>query len=317
MLSDFGIYDDMNFTSRYLDAAVVEQLNQMQLAARSVVEGTAAGLHRSQLKGASVEFRQHRAYVPGDEPRRLDWRVLARTNRPFVKEYDEETNLRCLLMLDCSGSMAYGQDAGSEVLRTAGSNDSKFDYATRLVAALSYLMLAATESVGVATVSQKLEHYLAPRSGSLQLSRVIETLDRAMPAGPAAIVPATLQIASRLGRRALVILVSDFFSPAKQIRDALARLRHDRHELICLRILHPDEISFPFQNWSLFRGLEGEREYLGEPALIRKKYLANFDRHSRELITLCRSMSADYHVMTTDQPVIDSVRRFLKARARR
>jgi uncharacterized protein (DUF58 family) len=297
----------MNFTSRYLDAALVEQLNHLQLVARSVVEGTAAGLHRSQLKGASVEFRQHRAYVPGDEPRRLDWRVLARTNRPFVKEYDEETNLRCLIMLDCSGSMAYGSDVSNR----------KFDYACRLTAALSYLMLAATESVGAATFARKLDHYLAPRSGSLQLSRVIETLDRATPAGPAAMLPATLQIATRLGRRALVILVSDFFSPAKEIRDALARLRHDRHELICLRVLHPDEINFPFQNWSLFSGLEGERAYLGEPALMRKKYLAHFNRHSVELETLCRSMPADFHLMMTDQPVVDAVRRFLKARARR
>ena len=292
----------MSFASRYLDAATVEQLNHLQLAARSVVEGSAVGLHRSQLKGASVEFRQHRPYVPGDEPRRLDWRVLARTNRPFVKEYDEETNLRCLLMLDCSGSMAYG---------------AKFDYAAKLVAALSYLMLAATESVGIATIAEQVEHWLAPRTGSLQLSRVIETLEKAAPAGPALIVPSTMQVANRLGRRALVIIVSDFFSPAADIRGAMARLRHDRHELICLRILHPDEINFPFQNWSMFNGLEHERPYLGEPALMRKTYLDNFDRHTRELTTLCRSMSAELHVMMTDQPVADSVKQFLKARARR
>jgi uncharacterized protein (DUF58 family) len=297
----------MPLVSRYLDAALVEQLNQMQLAARSVVEGSAVGLHRSQMKGASVEFRQHRAYVAGDEPRRLDWRVLARTNRPFVKEYDEETNLRCLLMLDCSGSMAYGPDPATR----------KSDYAARLIAALSYLMLATTESVGVALVGLKLQQWLAPRSGSLQLSRVIDTLEHCTVSGPAMIVPSTLQVASRLGRRALVIIVSDFFSPTTQIRDALARLRHDRHELICLRVLHPDEQTFPFKNWSLFQGLEGERAYLAEPTLVRKAYLARFERHGRELITLCRSMSADLHVMTTNQPVADAVRNFLKARARK
>ena len=297
----------MSFVSRYLDAALVEQLNHMQLAARSVVEGSAVGLHRSQMKGASVEFRQHRAYVAGDEPRRIDWRVLARTNRPFVKEYDEETNLRCLIMLDCSGSMAYGTDASNR----------KFDYAARLVAALSYLMLAATESVGLALVGSKLQHWLAPRSGSLQLSRVIDTLEHAAPAGTAAIVPSTLQVASRLGRRALVIIVSDFFSPTIRIRDALARLRHDRHELICLRILHTDEQTFPFKSWSLFQGLEGERSYLAEPTLVRKSSLSRFERHSRELTTLCRSMSADLHAMTTDQPVADAVRNFLKARAKK
>jgi uncharacterized protein (DUF58 family) len=297
----------MNLVSRYLDAAVVEQLNHMQLAARRVVEGSAVGLHRSQMKGTSIEFRQHRAYVPGDEPRRLDWRVLARTNRPFVKEYDQETNLRCLLMLDCSGSMAYGSDA----------RDRKFDCACRVAAALAYLALSATESVGVALFDRKLRHWLAPRSGSLQLSRVIYALDHAAPTGPADMAASTLEIPGRLGRRALVIVVSDFFSPAKNIRDALARLRHDRHELICLRVLHPDEQTFPFKTWSLFQGLEGERGCLCEPATVRRNYLARFEQHSRELTAICRSVSADLHVMASDQPVADLVRRFLKARGRR
>src|SRR6476620_2288489 len=117
----------MNFVSRFLDAALLERLNHLQLSARSVVEGTISGAHRSPVKGASVEFRQHRFYVPGDELRRLDWRVLGRTDRPYVKEYDEETNLRCVLMLDCSGSMSYGEGK---------KNGSKFDYAARLAVSL-------------------------------------------------------------------------------------------------------------------------------------------------------------------------------------
>jgi uncharacterized protein (DUF58 family) len=295
----------MPLSSRHLDPAVIEQLSHLQLAARSVVEGSAVGLHRSRLKGSSIEFRQHRAYVAGDEPRRLDWRVLARTNRPFVKEYDEETNLRCLLMLDCSGSMNYGTDEASV----------KFSCAGRVAAALAYLMLGATESVGVALFAQKLQHWLAPRSSSLQLSRVIDTLEHASPAGPADVLASTMQIASRLGRRALVILLSDFFSKPADIRNALARLRHDRHELICLRILHPDERTFPFKNWSLFQGLEGERSYLCQPGLLRKTYLARFEHHAREITTICRSMNADLHEFSTDIPAVDLVRRFLKSRA--
>src|SRR5438552_14308982 len=128
----------MTFVSRYLEPNLIERLNQLQLSARSVVEGTINGLHRSPVKGASVEFRQHRFYTPGDEPRRLDWRVFARTDRPYIKEFDEETNLRCALMLDASGSMAY-----------AGKHGSKYDYAAKLVASLAYLMLAQTESVGL------------------------------------------------------------------------------------------------------------------------------------------------------------------------
>ncbi len=142
----------MSFVSRYLEPALVERLNQLQLSARSVVEGSISGLHRSPVKGASIEFRQHRFYTAGDEPRRLDWRVLARTDRPYIKEYDEETNLRSLLLLDTSGSMSYGRKSGR-----------KFDYAAKLVAALSYLMLGQSESVGMALCGAKLDHWLAPR----------------------------------------------------------------------------------------------------------------------------------------------------------
>src|SRR5512139_2712449 len=129
----------MALVSRYLDANLVERLNHLEISARSVVEGATVGLHKSPVKRASVEFPQHRFYVPGDEPRRLDWRVLARTDRPYVKEYHEQTNLRCVLMVDCSGSMSYGSP-----------ENTKFDFAARLAAALAYLMLGQTESVGVA-----------------------------------------------------------------------------------------------------------------------------------------------------------------------
>src|SRR3954452_21924608 len=144
----------MTFVSRYLEPALIERLNHLQLSARQVVEGSISGLHRSPVKGASVEFRQHRFYTPGDEPRRLDWRVLARTDRPYIKEYDEETNLRCQLVLDCSGSMSYGGEAGPTSDGTAGkaavgpaapAAAGKFDYAARIVASLAYLMLGQTE----------------------------------------------------------------------------------------------------------------------------------------------------------------------------
>src|SRR4051812_7691019 len=151
----------MSFVTRYLDPALVERLNHLQVSARSVVEGSITGAHRSPLKGASVEFRQHRFYTPGDEPRRLDWRVLARTDRPYIKEYDEETNLRAAILLDASGSMSYG-----------GKGESKYEYSAKLVAALSYLMLGQTESVGLGLIGQRLADWVAPRAGSAQLSRV-------------------------------------------------------------------------------------------------------------------------------------------------
>src|SRR5687768_3665323 len=157
----------MSVVTRYLDPSLIERLNALQLSARSVVAGATLGQHRSPVRGASVEFRQHRAYVPGDEPRRLDWRVLARTDRPYVREYQEETNLRCMLLLDRSGSMTY----------VGGRRQSKFDYAAKIVASLSYLMLNAGESVGVATCGQRVEHWLAPHAATQQLARVIDVLE--------------------------------------------------------------------------------------------------------------------------------------------
>jgi uncharacterized protein (DUF58 family) len=299
----------MSFVSRYLEPNLVERLNHLQLTARSVVQGSTSGLHKSPLKGASIEFRQHRAYVPGDEPRRLDWRVLARSDRPFVKEYDEETNLRSVLMLDTSGSMAY---AGSDAV----ARSNKFDYAAKLVAALAYLMLGHTESVGLALLGQCLKQWLPPAGGHHHLSRVIDALERATPVGDGALATAVQQVADRLERRMLLIIVSDFFLPAAMIRRALARLRHDRHEVICLRILDPDEVEFPFRTWSHFRGMEGERPYLCEPALVRQTYLDNFNTHRRELEEACRTLRVECHTFQTDQVLIDAITSMLIRRAK-
>ncbi|HSV16617.1 MAG TPA: DUF58 domain-containing protein [Tepidisphaeraceae bacterium] len=295
----------MSLVSRYLQPSLVERLNHMQLTARSVVQGSTSGLHKSLLKGASVEFRQHRPYVPGDEPRRLDWRLLARTDRPFVKEYDEETNLRCVIVLDRSGSMAYA----------GGGRATKFDYAARLVASLAYLMLAQTESVGLSVAGKSLESWLPPASGHSQLSRVIDMLERATPAGPAAVSAAINQVADRIDRRLLVIIVSDLFEPAPAIRSALARLRYARHETICLRVLDPDEQEFPFRTWSHFRGFEHEPAYLCEPALVRQSYLANFNRHRDELEEACRSLRSECHTFLTNRPMIDLLTKMLHRRA--
>ena len=294
----------MSFVTRYLEPALVERLNHLQLSARSVVEGSITGQHRSPVKGASVEFRQHRFYSPGDEPRRLDWRVLARTDRPYIKEYDEETNLRCVLLLDSSGSMAYGGKAGS-----------KFDYGAKLVASLAYLMLGQTESVGVALCAAEIEQWIAPKAGTAQLSRVIDCLERTAPKGQARLDRGMQQIAERLGKRSLVIAITDGFSPIAKLRQGLARLRHDRHETIVLQILDSDEVEFPFRTWSRFRGMEGERAQLCEPALVRKTYLDNFRRHKQELHEMCRMLGVEFYSFVSEKPLIDNLRYFLQRRA--
>jgi uncharacterized protein (DUF58 family) len=293
----------MSLISRYLDPVLIERLNHFQLSARRVVAGSTLGQHKSPVKGASIEFRQHRIYVPGDEPRRLDWRVLGRTDRPYVKEYDEETNLRCLILLDGSGSMAYGRKFGT-----------KFDYAARLAASLAYLMLGQTESVGLGVFRQRIESFLAPRGGTAQLSRFIDVLERSGPRDESFLATALHDAGNRLERRALVIVISDFLTPVDRFHEGMAHLKHDRHEVIALRVLDRDEIEFPFRRWSRFRGLEGEKARLCEPALARKTYLENFRRHQQSLEAQCRTLHIELHNFPTDRALADALSRFLRGR---
>jgi uncharacterized protein (DUF58 family) len=296
----------MRHVSHFLDPALVERLNQLQLTARSVVEGTTAGLHRSPLKGASIEFRQHRAYVSGDEPRTLDWRVLARTDRPYVREYHEETNLRAVILLDRSGSMAYGRKFGT-----------KFDYAARIAASLAYLMLGHTESVGLAVFGPRVEQWLAPQAHTAQLARVIDVLERTECGGPGAADVALHEVADRLGRRALVIVLSDLFVPADLLRKGLARLRHDRHEVIAMQVLDPDELEFPFNSFARFHGLEGESPALHDAALLRQTYLKNLREHQQALSHACGALNVELPRFVIDRTLDEALIGFLRRRAGR
>ncbi len=293
----------MSLVSRYLDPVLIERLTHLQLSARRVVAGSTIGRHRSPIKGASIEFRQHRIYVSGDDPRRLDWRVLGRTDRPYVKEYDEETNLRCLILLDSSGSMAYGRKHGT-----------KFDFAASLAASLGYLMLGQTESVGLGAFRKRIDTFLSPRGGTAQLARLIDVLERTNPRGESSLESTLHDAGNRLERRALVIVVSDFFTPPERFREGMAHLKHDRHEVIALRVLDRDEIEFPFRRWSRFRGLEGEAAQLCEPALARKTYLEKFQRHQKELEDQCHALHVEMHTFPTDVPLVDGLSRFLRSR---
>ena len=297
----------MSLVSRYLEPTLIERLNHLQLSARSVVAGSTIGSHRSPVKGASIEFRQHRFYVPGDEPRRIDWRLFGRTDRPYVKEYDEETNLRCAILIDCSGSMAYQSDAPGRL--------SKFEYAASIAAALSYLMLGQTETVGLGLFRKRIDHWLAPKSGTAQLANVIDSLERAAPRGECSLPRALNDAGNRLDRRSLVIVISDFFTSPTKLHDGIARLKHDRHEIIALRVLDRDELEFPFRTWTRFRGLEGEEPKLCEPAVIRRAYLDNFNRHREQLEAECRASRIEYQTFVTHQPLPERLVAFLLHRA--
>jgi len=279
---------------RYLDSALVERLSPLELSARSVVGGTTLGLHKSRMKGASVEFRQHRAYVPGDEPRRLDWRVLAKTQRPFIKEYDEETNLRCMLLVDGSGSMRYQRQYGR-----------KFDAAAKLAAAMAYLMLRQAESVGLHIAQEADRQWISPRNSSVQLSHILDHLERCEPQGETHLPQKLHEVSERLERRSLLIVLSDFICPLEPLQQGLAHLRHDRHEVLALQVLDPDEEEFPFDHWARFRGLEEEPPILVEPAALRRVYQANFAAHQRQLRSHCQSLKIHQATYRTDHSLGD------------
>jgi uncharacterized protein (DUF58 family) len=292
VIRKFGMSD----VARYLDPLTVEQLSHLRPAARrGIVDGLAAGPHRGRFTGPTADFRQHRPYVPGDEPRRIDWRVLARTDRPFVRQHDAQTNLRCVLLLDASGSMAYADKAL---------------FAARLTAALTHLLTTAGEAVGVATTAGD---WLPPRTGPAQLSRVVDLLDRVRPHGPTDWPAVAGRLVTRLGRRAVVVVLSDLMSPMPVIRDGLARLRSARHDVTVLRLLHPDERTFPFRTGLRLRGLEGERPVALDPATARSAYLANFARHERQLMATCRTLGVRLHAADTTDGAVNAVTRLMQA----
>lgn len=292
----------MPLLSQLLDPELIERLDGLALSARSVVRGSVAGSYRSPVRGASVEFRQHRAYAPGDELRRLDWRILGRTDRTYVREYDEETNLRALLLLDVSGSMGYGR------------RHHKLEFARRFCAALAYLALAGGESVGLASFAERLTGYLPPHSGSTQLAVLLDALERLHPTGTSNLDASAAQLVERLDRRALVVVVGDLLCPLGQFARAMARLGHERHEVVVVRVLHRDEIEFPFRQWARFAGLERETPVLLEASAVRGHYLRSFAAHARGLHEVARGRSASLLTARSDGDLFDLVSSVVRRR---
>jgi len=286
----------MSSLAKWLDPTLIQSLNHLVLSGRGVAQGLTAGAHRSSAKGLSLEFRQHRAYVSGDEPRRIDWRVMARSDRVFVKEYDAETNLRAMILLDASGSMGYGQPR------------TKFHYAARLAAALAYLALAQQERIGLAIAGGTDPDYIPPTSAATQLTRVIHALSKVRPIGPTSLDSGMTRLAERMGRRSLIIIVTDAFASVARLKTPLSRLAFGRHEVMLVRVLHPDELAFPFDHWTTFHGLEQEPAVAVDLAASKSRYSTNFRKHDLELQSLCRRLKVAQLSVTTSRPLLEAVR---------
>lgn len=295
----------MSHVADFLQPNDLRRIANLQVFARQVVEGFCSGLHRSPHKGFSVEFKQHRQYVPGDEIRHIDWRVFGRSDRYYIREYEEETNLRSTLILDRSGSMGYAGKSGM----------SKFEYGTKLAACLSYLMLQQADSVGLVTFDTKIRKYIPPRSRVSHLKVLIDELEKGEVGGETELGDVFHDLVPKLHRRGLLVIISDCFGDVTTFLRAMAHFRHAWHEILVFQIWDRDELDFPFKGWTQFECLEhaGVKHML-DPVLLREAYLANLEKFRDELLRGCRRHKIDLVPFCTDQPYAEALAAYLSRR---
>lgn len=270
-----------------------EALSRLQLLARSVVDGITAGRHRSPHKGASVEFKEHRQYVRGDEIRSIDWKLFGKTDRLFIRQFEDETNLRSMILVDQSGSMQY---------RGSRADYSKHEFAVRLAACLATLLITQHDAVGLATLDSQLRHIVPPRSTVGHLHLIYQALAQSRIGADTHLATALKQASRQLRSRGILILVSDCFDRVESLLTALRAIRHTRSEVIVFQVLAPDELDFPFRQRTLFRGLENSAERRPvEPQAIRAAYLQRLNEFQRELAQGTSRERIDLIPCTTDQ----------------
>ena len=290
-----------------LDPTALARFGRLELLARLVVEGVMAGLHKSPFKGYSVEFAEHRQYGPGDEIRHIDWRAFGKTDRYFVKEYEEETNLKAYLVVDSSGSMGY-----------AGRTVSKFEHARRMAAALAYLMISQRDAVGLVTFDTAPRALIPPRSAPGHFSVVCKALEDTHTGGEAPLSAVLHTLAERIRRRGLVIILSDGFDELDALTSALRHLRHRRHEVLFFHTLAPEEEEFTFRRPARFRSLERAGHQLRvDPLALRGAYLERFRAFCKGLKEQVQAMEADYHRASTAEPIETTLLDYLSSRSRR
>lgn len=292
----------------WIDPQTLMRIKSLQVRAKVTVEGFIKGIHRSPFHGFSVEFSEYREYSPGDDPRYLDWRLFARSDRYYVKRFEDETNLRCYLVLDTSRSMGY---------RSEPSSYSKSDYARTAAATIAYFLTLQRDAVGLLTFEDAITEYLPARHRPGHLRRIMAALDRE-PQGRATNLAEPLeQIAATVHKRGLVVLLSDLLAPTDALRARLGYLRSRGHDVVVLRILDPAEVHFRFTTPAMYHDLESGRELYIDPDQARAEYLRKFNAHAAEIERACIDLGIDYELVTTDRPLELVLFDLLQARIRR
>ena len=295
----------MATSPKFSDPEVLASIAGLSLRARHVVEGTISGLHRSPFHGFNVEFAEYREYSPGDDLRRLDWRVLGRTDRFYVKQYEEESNLRATLVLDCSASMGYGLGPLS-----------KFHYAATAAASLATLLVEQQDPVGLALFDEQAGEILPPAATQAQLARIVGLLEQARPNRRTQLGNVLATLSEQTKQRGLTVVFSDLLTDLDAFYDGLRRLQYRGHEIIVFHILDRDELELPFNDLVMFRDIEGDEELLAEPWAFRKTYQDAMQRFLDEVRGSCGDRGIDYLLLRTDQPLADALSHYLHARER-
>ena len=301
----------MQDSRRFLDPKVVDRLGRLEVKARLIVEGFLQGAHKSPYRGVSVEFAEHREYVAGDDLRHLDWKVYGRSDRYYIKQYQEETNLRCLIALDTSGSMRFPE----------GFDTTRYQYGTLLAAALSLLLLRQRDAAGVALFDSNVHRFVEPLSSPAQLSSIIKTLETGAraPETKTSLMPVLSDLAERTHRRSLIVLISDFFAPVEETIKGLARLRSRKHDVLLLQLLTPEELTFEFARNTQYKfvGLEESGELLVDPRAMKREYLDALASFRQELRRGCFRERIDFESIDTSVSLDKPLTAILSRRARR
>ncbi|MDA0834212.1 MAG: DUF58 domain-containing protein [Planctomycetota bacterium] len=297
----------MENSRRYLNPESLAKLTGLGLKARLIVEGFISGLHRSPYRGFSVEFAEHREYVPGDDLRYVDWKVFGKTDRYYLKQYEEETNFVCYILLDASDSMSY---------QSPGAAMSKLEYAKCVAATIAYLVLHQQDAVGLVTFDNSIREQIRPSTQPSHLQQVIKVIETTAPQGETSLGTILHQLAERLTHNSVVILISDLFDDLDALNMGLKHLRHRRHDVSLMQVIDPAEQDFPFEDPTLFKGLEQSIEHYVEPRSLQKAYRREFESFLTDVQRTTRDLHMDYSLLRTDTTLDVALSSFLTARQR-
>ncbi len=305
--SDFAVGESSDYR-RYLDPKVLAKISGLELRARLIVEGLMSGMHRSPHRGLSIEFADHRAYTQGDDLRHIDWKVFGRTDKYYIKQYEQETNLNLMLAVDCSESMTY---------RDAASPMSKHEYAVSASAAIAYLALMQHDAAGIALFDERLTHFVRCSNRAQHWKTLVQEMAGRTGPGKTSLASVLHELADRLSQSTVIIVISDLFDEPDAILKGLSELRFRRHEVIVWNIWDRAERTFPFESLTRFEGLEATGALLAEPGALRGRYLEEVERFLGRLRRGCGRIGVDFSVFDTSDPMDAALSGYLVTRSAR